>query len=133
MESRELLFLVTILVSSFTLPRRIKKGQTLMIPILALNRAKSIWGEDSLEFKCVVCDSIIGSFYLYRTPLSKDLKDGNRHQKLLHPFLGYGDICCPSSVDLVLVLVIVSLLSSMYPLFLSGMHFRSDDIPLFIG
>jgi cytochrome P450 len=32
---------------------RIKKGQTLMIPILALNRAKSIWGEDSLEFKCV--------------------------------------------------------------------------------
>jgi len=29
----------------------IKKGQTLMIPILALNRAKSIWGEDSLEFK----------------------------------------------------------------------------------
>jgi len=29
----------------------IKKGQTLMIPILALNRAKSIWGEDALEFK----------------------------------------------------------------------------------
>jgi cytochrome P450 len=29
----------------------IKKGQTLFIPILTLNRAKAIWGEDSLEFK----------------------------------------------------------------------------------
>jgi len=29
----------------------IKKGQTLLVPILALNRAKSIWGEDCLEFK----------------------------------------------------------------------------------
>ncbi|KDR81931.1 hypothetical protein GALMADRAFT_135320 [Galerina marginata CBS 339.88] len=30
---------------------RIRKGQSLFIPILALNRAKSIWGEDASEFK----------------------------------------------------------------------------------
>lgn len=31
---------------------RIVKGQTLLIPILAMNRSKAIWGEDSLEFRC---------------------------------------------------------------------------------
>jgi len=30
---------------------RVSKGQTLMIPILALNRDKSIWGQDALEFR----------------------------------------------------------------------------------
>ncbi|KAF8162807.1 cytochrome P450 [Crassisporium funariophilum] len=30
---------------------RVKKGQTLLVPILVLNRAKSIWGEDAMEFK----------------------------------------------------------------------------------
>ncbi|KAF8953061.1 cytochrome P450 [Flammula alnicola] len=30
---------------------KIKKGETVLIPILAMNRAKSIWGEDALEFK----------------------------------------------------------------------------------
>ena len=29
------------------------KGQFLTIPIAAVNRAKSLWGEDALEFKCV--------------------------------------------------------------------------------
>jgi cytochrome P450 len=29
----------------------IKKGQTFLIPILPLNRSKSIWGDDALEFK----------------------------------------------------------------------------------
>lgn len=29
----------------------VRKGQTLLIPILLLNRSKSIWGEDSFEFK----------------------------------------------------------------------------------
>lgn len=32
---------------------RIKKGQTLIIPILAMNRDKSIWGQDSMEFMLV--------------------------------------------------------------------------------
>ena len=32
---------------------RVRKGQTLMIPILALNRDKSIWGQDALEFRSV--------------------------------------------------------------------------------
>jgi hypothetical protein len=52
MESRELRFLVDFRWLMWSLDR-VKKGQTLLIPILALNRAKSIWGEDSLEFKCV--------------------------------------------------------------------------------
>jgi len=29
----------------------VKKGQTMIIPILALNRLRTIWGEDSMEFK----------------------------------------------------------------------------------
>ena len=34
-----------------SLAHRIKKGDTLLIPVLALNRSKSIWGDDALEFK----------------------------------------------------------------------------------
>ncbi|PPQ76652.1 hypothetical protein CVT24_011791, partial [Panaeolus cyanescens] len=30
---------------------RIRKGQTVFIPILVLNRAKEIWGDDAMEFK----------------------------------------------------------------------------------
>jgi len=30
---------------------RVKKGQTMVIPILVMNRNKSIWGEDAKEFK----------------------------------------------------------------------------------
>jgi len=30
---------------------RIRKGENILIPILPLNRAKSIWGEDALEFR----------------------------------------------------------------------------------
>ncbi|KAJ3514175.1 hypothetical protein NLJ89_g2525 [Agrocybe chaxingu] len=30
---------------------RVQKGQTMLIPILAMNRAKTIWGEDAMEFK----------------------------------------------------------------------------------
>ena len=32
---------------------RIGKGDTILIPILALNSAKHIWGEDAAEFKYV--------------------------------------------------------------------------------
>ena len=31
----------------------IRKGQRIAVPILALHTAKSVWGEDALEFKCV--------------------------------------------------------------------------------
>jgi len=30
---------------------RVRKGQTIFIPILAMNRARDIWGEDSMEFR----------------------------------------------------------------------------------
>ncbi|RDB19459.1 hypothetical protein Hypma_013686 [Hypsizygus marmoreus] len=30
---------------------RVSKGQTLLIPILAMNRDKSLWGEDAMEFR----------------------------------------------------------------------------------
>jgi hypothetical protein len=30
---------------------RVVKGQTMLIPLLAMNRVKSIWGQDALEFK----------------------------------------------------------------------------------
>jgi cytochrome P450 len=33
---------------------RISKGDTIMIPILAMNRSQALWGEDSMEFKCVL-------------------------------------------------------------------------------
>lgn len=32
---------------------RVKKGETVFIPIIAINRDKSIWGEDAKEFKSV--------------------------------------------------------------------------------
>jgi len=34
-----------------SLAHRIKRGDTLLIPVLALNRLKSIWGDDASEFK----------------------------------------------------------------------------------
>ena len=46
-----------------------------MIPILALNRAKSIWGEDSLEFKCV-CPIFKLVFIFIEPFLSKTWKMG---------------------------------------------------------
>ena len=36
----------------------IRKGQTVMIPILAMNRAKWIWGEDAAEFRLVLGTSM---------------------------------------------------------------------------
>ncbi|KAG6811254.1 hypothetical protein H0H93_014490, partial [Arthromyces matolae] len=33
---------------------RVKKGQTIQIPILAMNRNKEIWGEDAKEFRSVL-------------------------------------------------------------------------------
>ncbi|KAJ3728054.1 cytochrome P450 [Lentinula guzmanii] len=36
----------------------VQKGQTIFIPILALNRDKSLWGEDSMEFKPERWDAI---------------------------------------------------------------------------
>lgn len=32
----------------------IAKGNKVMLPILAANRSKEIWGEDALEFKYVI-------------------------------------------------------------------------------
>jgi cytochrome P450 len=32
---------------------RVKKGQTVVIPVLPINRSKEIWGADAREFKCV--------------------------------------------------------------------------------
>jgi hypothetical protein len=34
--------------------RRIRKGETLILPILAINRATSLWGEDAMEFRLVL-------------------------------------------------------------------------------
>lgn len=30
---------------------RVKKGETIFIPIIAVNRDKAIWGEDATDFK----------------------------------------------------------------------------------
>ena len=69
----------------------------MLVPILALNRAKSIWGEDSLEFKCALPIFHGGPFFLLIRLVFffffQDLKDGKRHQMLLHLYLVYGDIC----------------------------------------
>jgi cytochrome P450 len=36
------------------LPCRIRKGELLLIPIIALNRDVEIWGPDAMEFVCVL-------------------------------------------------------------------------------
>lgn len=40
-------------VLNFDFVTRIRKGQTIFIPILAINRATEIWGEDAGEFRLV--------------------------------------------------------------------------------
>ena len=35
----------------------IRKGQRIIVPILALHTAKSVWGEDALEFKYVLASA----------------------------------------------------------------------------
>lgn len=36
---------------------RVRKGQTLYIPILPINRSEGLWGKDAREFKyvCIQC------------------------------------------------------------------------------
>ena len=42
-----------------------------MIPILALNKAKSIWGENSFEFKCVLSKFSNGFLLFIQSPFIK--------------------------------------------------------------
>ena len=35
------------------------KGDEIIIPILIMNRSKSIWGEDAMEFKCAIFGSYL--------------------------------------------------------------------------
>lgn len=67
--------------------RRINKGQEMVIPILALNRSKSLWGEDAMEFK-YVHNSIDMIYYACSVNIILffvDQNDGNRYQKLSQP------------------------------------------------
>jgi len=53
-ESMSTMKMLTVFSDDFVcLPSRIVKGQTLTIPILTVNRLKSLWGEDAMEFKYV--------------------------------------------------------------------------------
>lgn len=49
---------------------RVKKGQTMMVPILAMNRDKSIWGEDAKEFR-YVCDLLYYAMHSIQRLLSR--------------------------------------------------------------
>ncbi len=67
----------------------IRKGQTLMVPIVAMNRAKWIWGEDAAEFRSVdgSCEEPIIDLWLI---LHIDQTVGHRHPRQLWRFQGFG-------------------------------------------
>ncbi len=35
---------------------RIRKGQTIMIPVVTVNRDEALWGEDAMKFRFVLSD-----------------------------------------------------------------------------
>lgn len=44
---------------------RVKKGDRVIVPILALNIFKGIWGEDASEFKCAFIPLLISDYSLF--------------------------------------------------------------------
>lgn len=84
---------------------RIKKDELIIIPIMAMNRDKSLWGDDAAEFRCV-------RFFLSALQLFEcdcPVRNvGKRSLRLSTPFPVYGVTCCPFSEDRDRALVIGS-------------------------
>jgi hypothetical protein len=82
----------------------------MIIPILAMNRAKSIWGEDATEFRYALrCALPINIHYCYA-----DRRDGSQSRKLRTRSRVYGATCSPSWQDPVPALGTGSRLSSRF-------------------
>lgn len=45
------------------------KGSPIIIPILAMNRSKAVWGEDAHEFRCVAACSLARNALVDDTPM----------------------------------------------------------------
>ena len=100
---------------------RIRKGQSVMIPINLINRDKSIWGEDATEFKLVLF--LFSLLFGYSTCFffsSLDLSVGRIFRMLPLLFLESGRTFCHSLGDLELVSVLDFHLWSEFVLFSSG-------------
>ena len=79
---------------------KITKGDSVMIPIQAVNKSEKIWGKDASQFR-------YRSLYSLRTfhnPIITGQSDGNHHQMLQTKFLVSGAISLHSWAVRVLVL-----------------------------
>ena len=84
---------------------RIRKGQSVLIPISLINRDISIWGEDAAEFKFIVF--LILFLIVYLTFFFfLDQSVGRIFRVLPFLFLEFGRTFCHSLVDLELVSVL---------------------------
>ena len=83
---------------------RIRKGQSVMIPVAVIHRDKSIWGDDATEFKLVLF--LISLLFSYPTCFFLlDLSVGRMFRMLPLLFLESGRTCWHSMGDLELVSV----------------------------
>lgn len=64
---------------------RIEKGTPIVISILAINRDKSLWGEDSFEFKCAVPPLTDRAQQLTPTPTQARTLGQSPRSRLEHP------------------------------------------------
>ena len=83
---------------------RIRKGQSVTIPIGLINRDISIWGEDAAEFKFVLLLILFLIGYLTFSFLDRSVGQIFRMLRLL--YLESGRTFCRSLVDLELVSVL---------------------------
>ena len=83
---------------------RIRKGQSVTIPIGLINRDISIWGEDAAEFKFVLLLILFLIGYLTFSFLDQSVGQIFRMLRLL--YLESGRTSCRSLVDLELVSVL---------------------------
>ena len=87
---------------------RIRKGQSVTIPIGLINRDISIWGEDAAEFKFVLLLNLFLIVFLidYLTFSFLDRSVGQIFRMLRLLYLESGRTFCRSLVDLELVSVL---------------------------
>ena len=83
---------------------RIRKGQSVLIPISLINRDISVWGEDAAEFKFIVFFIVFLIVYLTFFFLDRSVGQIFRMLRLL--YLESGRTFCRSLVDLELVSVL---------------------------
>jgi hypothetical protein len=71
--------------------KRIAKGDRIFIPILAMNRSKTLWGPDAHEFKCVA--DVLFSAERVRNGYAADQNGGPMSLRLSLRFRVFGVTC----------------------------------------